>query len=205
VTIIPRGHALGVTMYLPAEEKHNWSRGYVESRIAVLLGGRVAEELTQTDITTGAGNDIERATALARQMVCEWGMSELGPLAYSGGEEPVFLGRDYGQRAVYSDTTAERIDEEVRRIIAAANEKARAILARRREALERLAAELLERESLEAEEVYRLIERVTGERVAVQVPVRRPKDAGPASPVAAPAPDAAPEVGRDLNPRPSPA
>ena len=105
VTIIPRGRALGLTMQLPTEDKHNYTRGYVESQIAILMGGRVAEEMTQDDITTGAGNDIERATELARRMVCEWGMSELGPLSYGGKDEPVFLGRDF---AAARATTARR-------------------------------------------------------------------------------------------------
>ncbi|MDH3405057.1 MAG: ATP-dependent zinc metalloprotease FtsH, partial [Acidobacteriota bacterium] len=117
VTIIPRGRALGVTMQLPLEDKHNYGRRYLETQIAVMMGGRVAEELTQDDITTGASNDIERASEMARRMVCEWGMSELGPLAYGGGSEPVFLGRDYNQRTEYSEDTAQRIDAEVTRLV----------------------------------------------------------------------------------------
>ncbi len=106
VTIIPRGRALGLTMQLPTEDKYTYKKRYVEAQISILMGGRVAEELTQEDITTGAGNDIERATEMARRMVCEWGMSELGPLAYAGKDEPVFLGRDIAQRADYSEHTA---------------------------------------------------------------------------------------------------
>ncbi len=102
VTIIPRGRALGVTMQLPTEDKYTFTKGYITNQIAILMGGRVAEELTQGDITTGAGNDIERATGMARRMVCEWGMSELGPLSFGDGDEPVFLGRDFAQRSDYS-------------------------------------------------------------------------------------------------------
>src|SRR6185295_2834909 len=110
VTIIPRGRALGLTMQLPSEDKYTYRKTYVEAQIAILMGGRAAEELTQDDITTGAGNDIERATDMARRMVCEWGMSELGPLSYGSKEEPVFLGRDFSHRAVNGKATAERID-----------------------------------------------------------------------------------------------
>ncbi|KAB2955997.1 MAG: ATP-dependent metallopeptidase FtsH/Yme1/Tma family protein, partial [Thermoanaerobaculia bacterium] len=165
VTIIPRGRALGVTMQLPTEDKYTWTSGYVGNQIAILMGGRVAEELTQRDITTGAGNDIERATALARRMVCEWGMSQLGPLSFGDGDEPVFLGRDFAQRANYSDETARRIDEEVRRLIQEGYERAREILRRHRDVLDRISAELLEKESLEGDEVYRMIEELTGESV----------------------------------------
>ena len=162
VTIIPRGRALGLTMQLPTEDKFNYKKRYVESQIAVLMGGRVAEELTQGDITTGAGNDIVRATEMARQMVCDWGMSELGPLALGAKEEPVFLGRDYVQRSNYSEATAVRIDQEVKRIVGGALDKARDLLTEYRDVLERLAHELLDRESLEGFEIYQLIEEMTG-------------------------------------------
>jgi cell division protease FtsH len=209
VTIIPRGRALGVTMQLPTEDKYTWTRGYVGNQIAIMMGGRVAEEITQRDITTGAGNDIERATSLARRMVCEWGMSELGPLSFGDGDEPVFLGRDFAQRANYSEETAKRIDEEVRRLVQEGYEKARDILRAHRPVLDRIAAELLEHEALEGDEVYRLIEEMTGEKVA---PVLPPKSQDPGSP----APDAGtsesaedgssqPTVGPDLSPRPTPA
>ncbi len=182
VTIIPRGRALGVTVYLPTEEKYNVRQGELHNRIAMMLGGRVAEEITQTDITTGASNDIERATALARRMVCEWGMSELGPLAFGQGDEPVFLGRDFQQRAAYSEETAERIDAEVQRIVQAANDRAREILGRHRAVLDRVARELLEHESLEGSEIYRIIEEMTGEKLE-PLP-RPPRRAGPAAPEA---------------------
>ncbi|MBP1642167.1 MAG: ATP-dependent metallopeptidase FtsH/Yme1/Tma family protein [Acidobacteria bacterium] len=210
VTIIPRGRALGVTMQLPTEDKYTWTRGYVSNQIAILMGGRVAEELTQRDVTTGAGNDIERATALARRMVCEWGMSELGPLSFGDGDEPVFLGRDFAQRANYSDETARRIDEEVHRLVEEGYERAREILRRNRLALDRISAELLEKESLEGDEVYRMIEELTGEKLgpARGAPPTQPGAPGPAPEASAPSADpAAPAagVGPDLAPRPTPA
>ncbi len=208
VTIIPRGRALGVTMQLPTEDKYSFTRRYVENQIAILMGGRMAEELTQKDITTGAGNDIERATALARRMVCEWGMSDLGPLAFGDGDEPVFLGRDFAQRSTYSDETARRIDEEVKRLVQAGYERAREILSGHRPVLDRIALDLLEHESLDGEAIYRLIEQLTGEKLTPVMPTR-PKGPGataaaPSGP-AAPAGDspAEPAVGPDLTPRPS--
>jgi cell division protease FtsH len=162
VTIIPRGRALGLTMQLPTEDKHNYSRNYVVGQIAILMGGRVAEELTQEDITTGAGSDIERASDLARRMVCEWGMSELGPLAYGSKEEPVFLGREFAQRADYSPDTALRIDAEVEKIVREGYETARSLLTEYREVLDMLAHELLDRESIDGDHVYEVIRRLTG-------------------------------------------
>jgi cell division protease FtsH len=177
VTIIPRGRALGVTMQLPTEDKHNYRSKYVEGRISILMGGRVAEELTQDDITTGAGNDIERATDLARRMVCEWGMSKLGPLSYGSTEEPVFLGRDFSQRPEYSQQTAEQIDREVQRLVQDGYHRAKGLLERYREVLDRVALDLLEHESLDGEAVYRIIQQMTGENLA---PPPAPKaDAGP--------------------------
>ncbi len=163
VTIIPRGRALGLTMQLPTEDKHNYRRSYVEAQIAILMGGRVAEELTQDDITTGAGNDIERATEMARRMVREWGMSNLGPLALGGADEPVFLGRDYAQRSDYSEDTAIRIDREVERIVTSGYERARQILSLHRDVLEALALDLLDQESIEGKRVYGMIQKLTGE------------------------------------------
>jgi cell division protease FtsH len=208
VTIIPRGRALGVTMQLPAEDKYSFTKSYITNQITILMGGRVAEELTQGDITTGAGNDIERATGMARRMVCEWGMSELGPLSFGDGDEPVFLGRDFAQRAAYSDDTARKIDQEVQRLVREAYEKAQEILTRQRTVLDRIAGDLLERESLEGGEVYRIIEEMTGQKLAPIVPTR------PAPPAARPAETAggdatseagAPAVGTDLGTQPSPA
>jgi len=162
VTIIPRGRALGLTMQLPTEDKYTYRKQYVEAQIAILMGGRVAEELTQDDVTTGAGNDIERATDMARRMVCEWGMSELGPLSFGSKEEPVFLGREFPQRADYSEDTALHIDREVSRIVRQAYEQATNVLTTYRNVLDRVSAELLERESLDGEEVYRIIREMTG-------------------------------------------
>ncbi|HEX4964968.1 MAG TPA: ATP-dependent zinc metalloprotease FtsH [Thermoanaerobaculia bacterium] len=171
VTIIPRGRALGLTMQLPTEDKYTYKKQYVEAQIAILMGGRVAEELTQDDVTTGAGNDIERATEMARRMVCEWGMSELGPLAFGTKDEPVFLGRDFAQRADYSEDTAIRIDHEVTRIVQAGYESARAILTQYRTVLDRVAHDLLERETLDGEEVYNTIRAMTGHEHAPTRPV----------------------------------
>jgi len=162
VTIIPRGHALGVTMQLPTEDKHSYTKGFIENQIAILMGGRMAEELTQEDITTGAGNDIDRATEMAHKMVCEWGMSELGPLSFGGKDEPIFLGRDYAQRTDYSEDTAIRIDREVERIVKDGIERARGILTKRREVLDALAERLLEFETIDGSEVNALILELTG-------------------------------------------
>ncbi len=149
-------------MQLPTEDKHSLRQSAVEMQIAILMGGRVAEELTQEDITTGAGNDIERATEMAHRMVCEWGMSQLGPLSFGGKNEPVFLGRDFAQRSEYSENTAMQIDLEVQRIVGVGLEKARSILKERRDVLDRLAHDLLELESLEGQHVYDLIHEMTG-------------------------------------------
>ena len=162
VTIIPRGRALGLTMQLPIDDLHTYKKKYVETQIAILMGGRVAEELSQDDITTGAGNDIDRATDLARQMVCEWGMSKLGPLSYGGGDEPVFLGRDFAARSEYSDETATRIDEEVQNIVEVGHALARSILTKNQAVLDRLAHELIESEVMDGNEVYELIREMTG-------------------------------------------
>lgn len=171
VTIIPRGRALGLTMQLPTEDKYTYKKQYVEAQISILMGGRVAEELTQDDITTGAGNDIERATDMARRMVCEWGMSDLGPLAYGAKDEPVFLGREFAQRADYSQDTAVQIDREVSRIVQGGYERATHILAENRPVLDRIASDLLERESLDGEEVYRILRELTGHGPAPTRPV----------------------------------
>jgi len=158
VTIIPRGRALGVTHYLPVDEKHTYSREYVESKILTLLGGRAAELVVFNQYTTGAGNDIERATNLARKMVCEWGMSEdLGPLAYGKNEEEIFLGREITKHNDYSDETARKIDTEIKKIVTGAMEKAVKLLKDNIEMLHVLSKELLEREILDAEEIDMLI------------------------------------------------
>jgi cell division protease FtsH len=166
VTIIPRGRALGVTMQLPEGDRHTHTREFLEAQIAILMGGRVAEEITQDDVTTGAGNDIERATDMARRMVCEWGMSELGPLSFGSKDEPVFLGREFAQRADYSQDTALQIDREVSRIVRQAYDHATHVLATYRAVLDKVATDLLERESLDGEEVYRVIREMTGHEPA---------------------------------------
>jgi len=158
VTIIPRGMALGLTMQLPEGDKHNYSKDYLESRIAVMMGGRCAEEVFLNQSTTGAGNDIEQATELARKMVCEWGMSDLGPLTYGNKEEQIFLGREISQHRDYSEETALRIDQEVRRFVNDGYTKARTIVTEKGEALTRIAEGLLEREVLDAREVTMLID-----------------------------------------------
>jgi cell division protease FtsH len=158
VTIIPRGRALGLTMQLPVDEKYTHARGYLLDRIAILFGGRVAEKLVFDEITTGAGNDIERASELARKMVCEWGMSdELGPLAYGKKEEHIFLGREIAQHRDYSEQTAQRIDAAVKQIIVEANDKVTRLLEENRDILTAMAAELLERETIVLEDIDRII------------------------------------------------
>ncbi len=158
VTIIPRGMALGVTMQLPIDDKHTYSRDYLETRIAIMMGGRVAEELFLHQMTTGAGNDIEQATELARKMVCEWGMSSLGPLTFGKKEEQIFLGREIAQHRDYSEDTAIKIDQEVRRIADDGYKAAVDVLSGHRETLEKIAQMLLEREVLDANEIQMIIE-----------------------------------------------
>lgn len=158
VSIIPRGRALGVTMFLPQEEKYNQSRGGLETAICGLLAGRVAEELVFGEITSGASNDIERATHIARKMVCEWGMSDkVGPLAFGEKEAEVFLGRDLGHARNYSESTAVEIDGEIKRIVQQSYERARQILEAHRDGLVRVAEALLELETMDGEEVRRMI------------------------------------------------
>ncbi len=158
VTIIPRGRALGVTMQLPVDDRHTYSRDYLMATIQVLMGGRVAEEITMDRMTTGAGNDFERATEMARKMVTEWGMSEkMGPLTFGKQEEQIFLGREISQHRDYSEDTAVAIDSEVKRIITECYDAATKLLTEKREALERVAEALLEREVIDADEVAMLI------------------------------------------------
>ena len=158
VTIIPRGRALGLTQQLPVDEKHTYNKTYLLANIAILLGGRAAEELVMHDFSTGAGNDIERATNLARKMVCEWGMSDrLGPLSYGKKEEQIFLGREIATHKDYSEETAEKIDEEVARIVNESYERAKKLLSDNLDILHRLAAELLEKEVLNMAELDAII------------------------------------------------
>ena len=158
VTIIPRGMALGVTMQLPVDDKHNYARDYLNDQIAILLGGRIAEELTNENVTTGAGNDLDRATDLARKMVCEWGMSEaIGPLTFGKKEEQIFLGRDIAQHQDYSEQTAICIDEEIKRVVMDNYKRSRSILEENRAILVQMAEELLIREVLDGEQVKRIV------------------------------------------------
>ncbi len=158
VTIIPRGMALGVTMQLPIDDRHNYYKNYLETEIAILMGGRIAEELFLNVMSTGAGNDIERATDMARKMVCEWGMSELGPMTFGKKEEQIFLGREIAQHRDYSEDTAIKIDQEVRKLVNNGYNMAKQILSNNRDVLERIARALIEREVLDANEIKMLVE-----------------------------------------------
>ncbi len=158
VTIIPRGMALGVTVYLPEEDQHTVTKDYLETRLATLMGGRCAEEIFLKQMTTGAGNDIERATELSRKMVCEYGMSALGPMTYGKKEEQIFLGREIQQHRDFSDDTAKQIDSEVRRFVDSAHKKAYILLESNQDIMHRMAAALLERETLDAAEIKLIIE-----------------------------------------------
>ncbi len=164
VTIIPRGRALGLTSYLPLEDKYTYTREYLIAMITYALGGRAAEEIIFHEISTGAGNDIERATELARKMVCEWGMSEkLGPLNYGSKQQEVFLGRDFGRMRDYSEETAVAIDSEVRHIVMTCMQEAKRILTENIDILHRLAKTLIERETLDNMEIDKVI---SGETLA---------------------------------------
>ncbi len=158
VTIIPRGMALGVTMQLPLDDKHTYTKEYLNTRLAIMMGGRLAEELFLRTMTTGAGNDIEQASELARKMVCEFGMSALGPLTFGKKEEQIFLGREISQHRDYSEDTAIKIDQEVRKLVDEAYNSARNILSTNPETLTKIAQALLEREVLDASEIQMIIE-----------------------------------------------
>ncbi|HIF63161.1 MAG TPA: ATP-dependent metallopeptidase FtsH/Yme1/Tma family protein [Deltaproteobacteria bacterium] len=158
VTIIPRGMALGLTQQIPVEDRHSYNRRYLNNNLVILYGGRVAEEIVMDEVTTGAGNDLERATELARKMVCEWGMSEsMGPVTYSTPNEEVFLGMDITQRREYSEATAGNIDAEVRNILSGAYKKARKILDEHLAILHKMAAALLEHEVLDNTDIQKLL------------------------------------------------
>ncbi len=160
VTIIPRGRALGLTMQLPTEEKYSHSKSFLFNTICILLGGRVAEELVFNETTTGSGNDIERATTLARKMVCEWGMSkEMGPLSFGKKEEQIFLGREISQHRDYSESTANQIDAEVKKMILEANDKVVSLLTEHMSALKEMAELLLEKETINAEDLRTILEK----------------------------------------------
>jgi cell division protease FtsH len=197
VTIIPRGMALGLTTMLPIDEKHNYSREYLRDQICILLGGRIAEEITLGSITTGAGNDLERATDLARKMVCEWGMSDsMGPLTFGKKEEQIFLGREIAQHQDYSEDTALKIDHEVKRFVTDAYGRAQEILMQYKARLMEMADALLARETLDAEQVRRI---VAGEPLDEPTPA-----ATPTPQVAPPAPKAKerPSMVPPIPPRP---
>jgi cell division protease FtsH len=183
VTIIPRGMALGLTQQLPADEKHNYSREYLNDQIAILLGGRIAEEITMDSLTTGAGNDLERATELARRMVCEWGMSDaMGPLTFGKKEEQIFLGREIAQHQDYSEDTALRIDQEVKKFVTDNYQRGHQLLTAQKETLVRIADALLAREVLDAEQVRRLASGQTLDEpqpVAARIAVSEEDDSRP--------------------------
>src|SRR2546426_147011 len=158
VTIIPRGMALGLTQQVPLDDRHTHSKDHLLGELAVFFGGRAAEELALGSMTTGAGNDIERATELARKMVCEWGMSDkLGPMTFGKKEEEIFLGRDFTQKVDYSEQTAIQIDSEVRRFLLEAYERAKLFLRRNLEVLHKMAETLLERESIDGAEIDEIL------------------------------------------------
>ena len=185
VTIIPRGMALGVTQQLPLDDKHNYSRGYLDDQIAILLGGRIAEEITNEEVTTGAGNDLERVTEVARRMVCEWGMSErMGPLTFGRKEEQIFIGREIAQHEDYSESTALCIDEETKRIVMQNYERGRSMLTEHRSVLVGIAEELLVREVLDGEQV---------KRMAAGQPLDEPVTVAAAASAATASDDSAPE------------
>jgi len=173
VTIIPRGMALGVTMQLPIDDRHNYYKNYLETAIAILMGGRLAEELFLDSMSTGAGNDIERATEMARKMVCEWGMSDLGPLTFGKKEEQIFLGREIAQHRDYSEATAVKIDEEVQKLVKRGYDTAKELLSANRDVLVRIALALIEREVLDAQQIKMIIE---GQELPKIVPPPKPDD-----------------------------
>jgi len=176
VTIIPRGMALGVTQQLPTEEFHNYTKEQLEARIAVCMGGRIAEDLTFGQISTGAQNDIEQATEMARKMVCEWGMSEmLGPLTYGKKEEQIFLGKEFNRHQDYSEATALKIDAEIKRIVSEQYERANGVITEKRGFLVRIAEALLEHEVLDAEQLKQILE-------GKPLEIRTPKTVSPPSP-----------------------
>ena len=201
VTIIPRGMALGVTMQLPMDDKHSYTKEYLEARLAILMAGRIAEEKFMNHITTGAGTDIEQATELAHKMVCEWGMSEMGPLSFGKKEEQIFLGREIAQHRDYSEATAIQIDNEVRRLVVSGYQRAKQIIEEHADGLVRIAEALLEREVLDGNEIKQLI-------AGVPLPPARsvPKlESGQKPPKAAPEPAPAPVPGLREGENPQPA
>jgi len=193
VTIIPRGRALGVTMQLPIEDKYSHTKEYLEATITVMMGGRIAEERFLGHMTTGAGNDIEKATDLARKMVCEWGMSEMGPLTFGKPEGEIFLGRDFGRTQDYSESTANQIDAQVKKIVTEAYQRAETIIRENEKVMHRLARTLLEKEVLDGEEVLQIIAEENGTDVS-----KLRKTGPPRPPIVTP--PGAPEVADDVGP-----
>lgn len=163
VTIIPRGIALGLTQQLPTDDRYTLSRRYLDAQLAVLMGGRIAEEVFLGTMTTGAGNDLKRASSLARKMVCEWGMSPLGPIAFEQKEEMVFLGKEISSKREYSEATAVQIDQEVKEILLSAYQVAKKILSENRDVVEGIAKALLERESLGSDEIAAILRQEKGD------------------------------------------
>jgi cell division protease FtsH len=204
VTIVPRGRALGVTHFLPIDERHSYTREYCVGVLTRMLGGRAAEEVIFGQITTGAGNDIEQATGLARKMVCEWGMSEdLGPLKYGKKEEMIFLGKEIAHEKDYSEATQQRIDREVRRLVEEAHEHALQLLRDNQEILHRMAKNLLEREILDAVEIDKILRGEELEPIEVSPP---PPSAGHPVPSAPPRPKEEPRgIKHPPEPQPGPA
>ena len=183
VTIIPRGRALGLTMQLPIDEKYTHSKGYLKNSISILFGGRIAEKLVFDEITTGAGNDLERATELARKMVCEWGMSEeLGPLTYGKKEEQIFLGREIAQNRDFSEETARQIDMAVKEIIVEASTKVTELLEGHLDILKRMADELLEKETIVLDDIKRILTELRPDEYPPEEP--QPTAAQPSAPPA---------------------
>jgi cell division protease FtsH len=198
VTIIPRGMALGVTMQLPETDKHNYTKEYLATQIAVMMGGRLAEEIFLHQMSTGAGNDIERATEMARKMVCEWGMSGLGPLTFGKKEEQIFLGRELAQHRDFSEETARQIDAEVRRFVNDGYDGARKLIEDNKEILVKIAEALLEREVLDAAELKLILE---GKPLPARVLPQKTDDGG-VQQVLKPEPGRTPSI---LPGKPSPA
>ena len=176
VTIIPRGMALGVTMQLPIDDKHSYNKEYLETQLAILMAGRIAEELFMGHITTGAGNDIERATDLSRKMVCEWGMSELGPISLGQKEEQIFLGREIAQHRDYSEATAIRIDEQVKKLVQDGYNRSKEVIEGHRDELIMMAELLLEREVLDGAEVLQIVQGKTLPAAPAKNKPNKPED-----------------------------
>lgn len=184
VTIIPRGRALGSTQQLPIDERHTYPKKYLVDKLAVLFGGRVAEEIALKQITTGAGNDIEQGTELARKMVCEWGMSEtMGPLAYGKKEEQIFLGREIAQHQDYSEATAITIDKEVKEIVGKSYKRAKKLVQDNQKTLDKIAEALLERETLDGYEIDKIVfGKVKADELAKASPFSEPKSSAKSEP-----------------------